>query len=155
MSSTKRLGKLRHTHVLGIESTVLLVRRPTSSIVGVRFITPTLINICTIFGCAHVRLETRLSDGTESLGTRLVRLTADAVFLYLADFFLRSSQVQSLPTREAALMWSNGGVFHSYSEHRESFLPQVALPELYYPKFRIMEIIDTFDTSTATQSVIN
>ena len=49
MSSTKRLGKLRHTHVLGIESTVVLVR-PTSSIVGVRFITPTLINICTFLG---------------------------------------------------------------------------------------------------------
>ena len=89
MSSTKRLGKLRHTHVLGIETkpgdshtsaasledvvqlqleeqnwlrkdcvklqkrtkcSSIELTRPTSSIVGVRFITPTLINICTFLG---------------------------------------------------------------------------------------------------------
>ena len=52
ISSTKRLGKLRHTHVLGIETKPgdSHQDRPTSSIVGVRFIKPTLINICTFLG---------------------------------------------------------------------------------------------------------
>ena len=79
MSSTKRLGKLRHTHVLGIETkpgvshtlaasledVVQLQRRAELAekrlceAAGVRFVTPTLINILHFFGCAHVRLETR------------------------------------------------------------------------------------------------
>ena len=49
MSSTKRLGKLRHTHQLS-QYGIVLDLKLTSSIVGVRFITPTLINICTFLG---------------------------------------------------------------------------------------------------------
>ena len=72
MSSTKRLGKLRHTHVLGIETkpgdshtsaasledVVQLQRRAElaekrlceAAEENVRFITPTFINICTFLG---------------------------------------------------------------------------------------------------------
>ena len=72
MSSTKTLGKLRHTHVLGIETkpgdshtsaasledVVQLQRRAElaekrlceAAEENVRFITPTLINICTFLG---------------------------------------------------------------------------------------------------------